>query len=172
MKISLNWLKDYISVSGSPEQFAHKLTMAGLEVEKVHSVGGDTIFELEITPNRPDCLSVLGIAREASAILNKSLKIPKIKKFRFPKGKCSVEVLDKQGCPRYIGTCVEDVQVAATPTWIKERLAGLGMRSINNVVDITNFVLLEMGQPLHAFDYDKLMGGKLIIRRAKEGEKL
>lgn len=172
MKITLNWLKDYVSISGSPEQLAHKLTMVGLEVEKVHPIGGDKVFELEITPNRPDCLNVIGIARETCAILNQSLKIPKIRKFKFPEGKCSVQVVDKQDCPRYIGTCVEDVQIAQTPPWIKERLAALGIRSINNVVDITNFVLIEMGQPLHAFDFDKLIGRKLIIRRAKEGERI
>lgn len=172
MKISLNWLKDYVKISLPPQKLAHRLTMAGLEVEKIEDVGGDTVFELEITPNRPDCLNMIGLAREASAILNVALKKPKTKKVSFPKDKCDISILDKEGCSRYIGTVIQNVKIGESPDWLKKRLQAIGLRPINNVVDITNFCLFETGQPLHAFDYDKLEGGKIIVRRAREGEKI
>jgi len=172
MKISLNWLKDYVTPGISPEKLAYKLTMAGLEVEKISSVEGDTIFELEITPNRPDCLNMLGMARETAAILKKPRKIPKIGKRSWPKHKCDIEIDDKQACPRYIGTLIEGVSIKKVQEKIIKYLTALGMRPVNNVVDITNFCLMETGQPLHAFDYDKLAGGKIIVRRARKGEKI
>ena len=173
MKVSYNWLKDYVSPGISPEKLAERLTMAGLEVEKIHSLaGGDSVFEIEVTPNRPDCLNMWGIAREVSAILNKSRKIPAIKKLTPPKIKCDIEIIDKAGCSRYVGTVIRDVQMAVAPKAIKERIEALGSRSINNVVDITNFILMETGQPLHAFDYDKLEGGEIVVRRARSGEKI
>src|SRR3989338_8238592 len=111
MKISLSWLKDYVVPGITPQKLAHRLTMAGLEVEKVLTADGDTVFELEITPNRPDCLSVLGIAREAAAILNKKRTWPKIKKRTWPKQKCAITIADKHGCGRYIGTVIEGVTI-------------------------------------------------------------
>lgn len=170
MKISLNWLKDYVSINISPEKLAHKLTMAGMEVEKISCVDGDTVFELEITPNRPDCLNMLGIAREISAILNVARKTPKLKILKSSVSPCDVKILDTKGCLRYSATLVRDVRVAETPEWIRKRITALGQRSINNIVDITNFCLLETGQPLHAFDFDKLEGGKIVVRKAQEGE--
>lgn len=177
MKLSLNWIRDYVTIGVSPEKLAHKLTMAGLEVEKITAVDGDVVFELEITPNRPDCLNMLGLAREVSAILNVSSrreptgrKMPKLKPLKSSLPACSIKILDKKGCLRYNGTLIRNVQVGETPGWIKKRITVLGMRSINNVVDITNFCLMETGQPLHAFDYDKLEGGKVFVRRAREGE--
>ncbi|MDP8211933.1 MAG: phenylalanine--tRNA ligase subunit beta [Candidatus Zapsychrus exili] len=172
MKISLNWLKDYIKLDIKKDELSCKLTMAGLEVEAVTSVGADTVFELEITPNRPDCLNMLGMSREVSAILNKPRKTPTISSRKKIKDKCDITIDKDCGCARYIGTLIENVKVGKTPDWIKKRIEALGLRSINNVVDITNFTLMEMGQPLHAFDYDKLIGGKIIVRRAKKGEKI
>ncbi len=172
MKISVKWLKDYISFSIPVEKLAHKLTMAGLEVEKIEAVGDDTVLDLEITPNRPDCLNFQGIARELAAVLDKQLKKPKVKKMLPPKAKCEIEILDKKGCGRYIGTLIESVCVRESPSWLTVRLAALGNRTINNVVDITNFCLFENGQPLHAFDYDKLIGGRIVVRRARAGEKI
>lgn len=170
MKFSLNWLRDYVTIGVSPEKLAHKLTMAGLEVEKITAVDGDVVFELEITPNRPDCLNMLGLAREVSAILDVSRKIPKIKPLKSSLPACGIKILDKKGCPRYSGTLIRNVRVGETPAWIQKRVTALGMRSVNNVVDIANFCLMETGQPLHAFDYDKLEGGRIIVRRAQEGE--
>jgi phenylalanyl-tRNA synthetase beta chain len=172
MKISIKWLKDYVSFQLPAEKLAHKLTMAGLEVEKIEDAGDDVILEMEVTPNRPDCLNFQGIARELSAVLDKPLKLPKVKKLLYPKTRCDIEIADQKDCGRYIGTVLEPVQVKASPDWIGTRLSALGGRLINNVVDITNFCLLETGQPLHAFDYDKLIGGKIVVRRAKAGEKI
>lgn len=173
MKFSLQWLKDYVNVSASPEALAHRLTMAGLEVEKIFDAeGGQKVFELEITPNRPDCLNIVGLAREVSAIYGKTLKLPKLKKFTAPKKKFDVTIADKDLCGRYLGIVIRNVKVGASPQWLKERVEAVGMRSINNIVDITNFCLMELGQPLHAFDLDKLNGQKIVVRRAKNGESM
>lgn len=172
MKISLNWLKDYVIPGISTEKLLERLTMAGLEVEKQEVVGGDIVFEMEITPNRSDCLSFLGIAREVAVVLNKPLKEPKIKKHGFGDKKCSVAINDKKSCHRYIGSIIENVNVRPSPAWLKRKLESVGLRSVNNIVDITNYCMLELGQPLHAFDYDKLIGGKVIVRRAINGEVL
>ena len=172
MKISLNWLNDYIKTTKDADQLAEKLTMAGLEVEAVHTVNGDSIFEIEVTPNRVDCLNVLGIARELSAILNKNKKDPKIRPVKYPVRKCPISIEDFKGCERYVGTVIENIKVEPSPAFIKKRLESIGMRTISNIVDITNFVLMETGQPLHAFDLDKLVGGKIIVRRARKGERI
>ncbi len=172
MKISYNWLKDYVNINISAEKLAHRLTMAGMEVEKVEHVNGDTIFELEITPNRPDCLNMLGIAREVAAVLEKDLALPFIKNIKYPRVKSDIQIVDKKGCSRYIGTLIEGVSVNKAPEKILKRISALGLRPVNDVVDITNFCLLETGQPLHAFDYDKLEGRRIVVRRAKEGEKI
>ncbi len=122
MKISLNWLKDYISFGISPQELAHRLTMAGLEVEKISLSDQDTVFELEITPNRPDCLNILGIAREAGAILNKKWHRPKTTKLSFPREKCDIQILDKKGCPCYIGTVMKNVTISQAQEKIRKYL--------------------------------------------------
>ena len=172
MKLSLNWLKDYVAPKLSTADLVERLTMAGLEVETVESFGADKILDLEITPNRPDCLSILGLAREIAAITGKDLKFPKVPLYKASKGAVSISVEDKKDCGRYIGTLIQDTSVASSPQNMQERLNSLGLRPINNAVDVTNFVLMELGQPLHAFDYDKLAGGKISVRRAKAGEKI
>lgn len=172
MKISCQWLKDYVNFNIPPEKLAHRLTMAGMEVEKIHVVQDDAVLEMEITPNRPDCLNILGISREIAAVLGRTLKLPKYRKAKTPRQKCPVEILDRHGCSRYVGTVICDVRVSASPEGIKKRLETVDVRSINNVVDITNFCLMETGQPMHAFDYDKLIGEKIVVRRARAGEKI
>ncbi len=172
MKISLNWIKEYVEIPKKSEILAHKLTLSGQEVEKIEDVEGDTVFELEVTPNRPDCLNFIGLAREISAILNKTLRQPKIKKVKFSNNKCDILIQDKKDCHRYIGAIIKDVCVKPVSQDIKKKIFSLGLRSVNNIVDITNFCLMETGQPMHAFDYDKLEGGKVIVRRAKKGEKI
>lgn len=173
MKISLNWLKDYVSVLTGAKDLAGQLTMAGLEVESAEKVGtADTVFEIEVTPNRADCLSIIGVAREVAAITGKALKKPRIKKIIYPKKTVSIEIQDKDLCRRYIGTLIQGVRVKPAPAAVRKRLGSLGMRPVNNIVDITNFSLWENGQPLHAFDYDKLEGGRVIVRRAVAGETL
>ena len=172
MKLSLNWLKDYIDPKLSTDALVERLTMAGLEVEAVESIDGDTVLELEITPNRPDCLNILGLAREIGAIIGKTVKTPKSKNHKTASLKNLILIENKKDCSRYIGTLIRDARIADAPHTMKQRLSSLGINAINNAVDITNFVLMETGQPLHAFDYDKLVGGKIVVRRAKNGESI
>jgi len=172
MKLSLNWLKDYIDTGLSTDELIERLTMAGLEVEAVESIGDDTVLELEITPNRPDCLNILGLAREIGAITDKAVKNPTSKNFKISSLKELIHIDNKKDCSRYIGTLIKDVKISDAPQAMKQHLASLGINAINNAVDITNFVLMEIGQPLHAFDFDKLVGGKIVVRRAKDGESI
>ncbi len=134
----------------------------------------DYIFDIAVTANRPDCQSVYGIAREVAAVLGKPIKAPDTT-FSEVKGNYeSIKVTDlaPELCPRYIGHYVKDVKIAPSPMWLRKRLALCGLRSINNVVDITNFILLELGQPMHAFDLRTLEGREIIVRRANDGEKI
>src|SRR3972149_1843200 len=133
----------------------------------------DVVIEIGVTPNRPDCLSVIGIAREVAAILETKVKYPYygvLEKGEDIESLAAVEVLDVDGCPRYSCRLITDVKIAPSPDWLKTRLQASGIRSINNVVDVTNFILLELGQPLHAFDHNLLDGRKIIVRSAKNGE--
>ncbi|HQP10981.1 MAG TPA: phenylalanine--tRNA ligase subunit beta, partial [Candidatus Omnitrophota bacterium] len=149
-----------------------ELTMAGHEVEAILSTKDDDVFEMEITPNRPDCLNMLGVARETAAVLGAPRTFPKIKKRTWPRRGCHIEISDPQACSRYIATLIQDVKIQGSEAGMMKRLTAIGMRPINNVVDVTNFCLMETGQPMHAFDYDKLCGGKIIVRRARQGEKI
>jgi len=138
---------------------------------------GDIVYELEITPNRPDCLSFWGIAREIGALSGKELKKPEIlvpagSEVPAEKTKDLVEIRDLDLCPRYTARIIRNVKVKESPDWLKEKLQSIGLRPINNIVDITNFVLMELGQPLHAFDLEQLAGPKIIVRRAYENEKI
>ncbi len=168
-------MKEFVDIAASPEEVAQRLTMIGLEVEGTEAAGGEpvlemnsaphrTVFEVNVTPNRPDCLSVLGIARELSASFNSSLKIPRHEiPGQLPVSEFSVEILNPDLCNRYTGRVITGVKIADSPDWLKSRLDKCGIRSINNVVDITNYVLLEFGHPLHAFDADLLKGEKIIV---------
>ena len=139
-----------------------------------HELGlDDYIFDISITANRPDCQSIFGIAREVAAVLNKPIKEPDYT-FKTVNGdkKIKINNLAPELCPRYIGHYVKDVKIAPSPAWLKKKLSLCGLRSINNVVDITNFILLELGQPMHAFDLRTLSGETVNIRRANKGEKI
>ncbi|MEW6616598.1 MAG: phenylalanine--tRNA ligase subunit beta [Thermodesulfobacteriota bacterium] len=133
----------------------------------------DYIFEINITPNRPDCLSIIGIAREIAAITGKILKMPKIE---FKEGNrkidkmTSVEIHAPELCPRYSASLITDVTIGLSPFWMRRRLESAGIRPISNVVDVTNYVLMEFGQPLHAFDFDLLSGKRIVVRRANDGD--
>ncbi len=294
MRVSLKWLADYVDVTFPPEELAHKLTMAGLEVENIERVGGDwderlitvgrvvsvdphpnadrlrlaavdyggaepqtvvcgapnvaagqkiafaragaryvgghsgkpavlkptkvrgvesagmvmsekelglsdehegilvlpddapvgaplsqylgdAILNIDLKPNRPDCLAMLGVAREVAALTNGAVREPErtYNESDTPVAtKASVEIADPDLCFRYVAAVIEDVKIGPSPTWMQERLIAGGMRPINSIVDITNYVMLELGQPLHAFDYTRLRGGKIIVRRARPGEKM
>ncbi len=170
MKVSFDWLKELVEVAASPQEVAHRLTMAGLEIEGMETVGDDIVFEVNVTPNRPDCLSILGIAREVAAVFGLALKMPDTGIAGAPPASgVTVEIIDPALCNRYTGRSISGVKVCDSPKWMKDRLEKSGIRSLNNnIVDITNYVLLELGHPLHAFDEDKLFGRK--IRVAKAGE--
>jgi len=134
---------------------------------------GDVVLDLDITPNRPDCLSVLGIAREIAALTGESLRLPQVDYKEAGKSidsLASVEVVNPDLCPRYCAGLVTGIKIGPSPDWLQRRLNSCGMRPINNVVDVTNYVMLEYGQPLHAFDYDKLKGRQIVVRRAGAGE--
>ncbi|MFC1860524.1 phenylalanine--tRNA ligase subunit beta [Chloroflexota bacterium] len=136
---------------------------------------GDVIFDLDITPNRPDCLCVIGIAREVAALTGRSLSLPEVsyEEKSSPVGQqISVEIAAPDLCPRYCASLIDEVKIGESPRWLQQRLLACGMRPISNIVDITNYVMLEYGQPLHAFDYTKIRGKKIIVRRADEGENL
>lgn len=174
MKVTYNWLKDFVAIKLSPQELADKLTMAGIEVTSLEEKAGDFVFEIEITSNRPDWLSVVGIAREVAAITNSKLKTkaPKIKKTKQVKSNFKIEIQDKKDCPLYTAKVIQGVKVGVSPEWLRKRLELIGCRSVNNIVDITNYVLFERGEPLHAFDLDKISPGSIIVRRAKQGEKI
>lgn len=172
MKLSVHWLKDFVPISPPFERIAERLTMAGLEVKKVEGDGKDTVFEIEITSNRPDWLSHLGVAREISAVENLSLKqfSREDKSTRpLPKG-WKIHLKEPRGCPFYTGVYIEGISHAPTPDFMRERLRACGIRSINFFVDVTNYVLLETGQPLHAFDADLISGQEIVIRQARDQE--
>jgi phenylalanyl-tRNA synthetase beta chain len=177
MKVTYNWLKDFVQISLKPRVLADKLTMAGLEVVALQEKQGDFVFEIEITSNRPDWLSVIGIAREVAAITGKKLKPPHSQgcKAARPQGHkpFAIDIEDKKDCPLYIARVIQGVKVGPSPDWLRKRLELIGSRSVNNIVDITNYVLFETGEPLHAFDLDSLSSDKLIrVRRAAAGEKI
>jgi phenylalanyl-tRNA synthetase beta chain len=133
----------------------------------------DTILDISITPNRPDWLCVIGVAREIAALTHQRVKYPRptvTDRGEEIHQKTSVTILDRDLCPRYVARMIEEVKIGPTPHWMSHRLEKVGIRSINNVVDVTNYVMMEYGQPLHAFDFELLEGGRIIVRRAKEGE--
>ena len=133
----------------------------------------DTILDISITPNRPDCLCVIGVAREIAALTHQRVKYPALSlsdKGEEIHQKTSVTILDPDLCPRYVARMIEGVKIGPSPLWMRNRLEKVGIRSINNVVDVTNFVMMEYGQPLHAFDFDLLEEGRIVVRRAQQGE--
>lgn len=173
----LSWLKEYVDITLTPKELGEKLTEVGLGCEKITKTTDDTIFELEITPNRPDCLSIIGVAREIAAIENKKIKYPTFKtKFNLRshlegvKLKPLIIKTSPEINPRFTGIIISGIKVGESPKWLKEKLEKMGQRSINNIVDITNYVMLELGNPIHAFDYDKIAGQTMIVSQAKGGE--
>lgn len=175
MNISYNWLRELTGVALGPKELAERLTMLGLAVEVVHEAGDDFLLEIDLTSNRPDCLSHLGVAREVAAATSGRVLLPEGTPSKI-EGRAesftSVEIRDADLCPRYSGRVVRGVTIKPSPDWLVKRLEAIGQRPINNVADITNYVLHEQGQPLHAFDLAKLTEQRIVVRRAAEGEKL
>ena len=170
MKISYNWLRELSGTELGPRELAEKLTAIGLAVEGVDEAGDDFVLELDVTSNRPDCLSHLGVAREVSVIEGLAPRSP-AGTLTGTAGRAedftSVEVEDAELCPRYAARVVRGVRIAPSPAWMVKRLEAIGQRPINNVTDVTNYVLHELGQPLHAFDSDKLSEQRIVVRRAR-----
>ncbi len=166
MLVSFEWLKELTDILVTPKEVSDTLTMIGLEVEGEESIDGDVVFEVNVTPNRPDCLSIIGIAREISATYKSPLKLPLCDiKQGLPVSDFIVEIKDPDLCNRYTGRVISGVKISDSPSWLKKKLEKCGIRSINNVVDVTNYVLLEFGHPLHAFDADLLHGRKIIVAK-------
>jgi phenylalanyl-tRNA synthetase beta chain len=133
----------------------------------------DPVFEIDLTPNRPDCLSIIGTAREIAAFQKKKLTYPEIglqESFDDISDHTSITIMDPDLCPRYAASLVFDITVGPSPFWLQDRLVSVGLKPINNIVDITNFVMMESGQPLHAFDFDRLAENRIVVRTAGEGE--
>jgi len=186
MKLSSQWIRDFVDLSVDDRRLADDLTNAGIAVEGISGEGSKTVFEVEIGTNRPDAMNHYGVAREAAAIYGLPLKPiqPKpagAKPAAEPKrittqtqaaAAFPVEIKDPQGCARFTARVLRNVRVKPSPKPIIERLALLDQRAINNAADATNYVLWEMGKPTHVFDLDLLEGGKIVVRRARDGEKL
>lgn len=173
MKISYAWLKEFVNLNLPPEELAGCLNQIGLMVESVTPVGEDTVFEIETYANRPDTLGHLGVAREIATLLDLSLKTRNWPLKELPQSTSSmvdINILDPQLCPRYCGLVVKGVRVGPSPDWLKKRLEAVGLRPINNVVDVSNYVCFSLGQPIHTFDLARLKGSKIKIRKARKGE--
>jgi phenylalanyl-tRNA synthetase beta chain len=173
MKISLNWLKDYIELDLSLPALIEKLNMIGLIVEVWEEKGSDVVLDIETYANRPDTLGHLGVARELAAALDLNLKEqnwPLEEIEQKTSDLADVQIWDDDLCPRYSGLVVRGIQVGPSPEWLRKRIEAVGLKSTNNVVDVTNYVLFATAHPIHAFDLAKISGRKIIVRRATDGE--
>jgi len=175
MKVSLNWLNDYIEIGDSVDEIAEILSNLGLPCEGIEHLDGDTVIDVEVTSNRGDCLSLLGIARELAAATGKELKTPDVAPAESGKDVtefAGVEIAEPELCGRYTARIIEGVKIGPSPDWLRKRVEAVGLRTVNNVVDATNYAMMETGQPPHAFDYDKIADGKIIVRKAVAGERI
>jgi phenylalanyl-tRNA synthetase beta chain len=175
MFISYKWLRELTGTKLAPEEIRERLTNVGLAIDAVEARGDDSVIDVEVPSNRGDCLSHIGIARELAVIEKSKVQSPKTKVPQANGKTCdfaAVEILDPDLCPRYAARVVRGVKIGPSPDWLVKKLESIGQRPINNVADITNYVLHEYGQPLHAFDLDKLTDKKIIVRRAAKGESI
>jgi phenylalanyl-tRNA synthetase beta chain len=175
MLISYQWLKELTDTKLSPPELRERLTMVGLAIDAVEEHDHDAVLDVEVPSNRPDCLSHVGIAREVAVIEKGRMRMPageQAKTEGSAASLTSVEIKDSDLCPRYAARIVRGVKIGPSPHWLAKRLETIGQRPINNVADITNYVLHELGQPLHAFDLEKLVGRRIVVRRAVPGERL
>ncbi len=174
MRLSPTWLREFVDLKVNDHQLADDLTLAGVAVESVQQRDGQTIFEMEITTNRPDAMNHYGVARECSAIYDVDLKpiAPILPKARAAAAPFPIEIQEPKGCARYTVRIIRNVKIAPSPEKLLERLRIEDHNGVSNVVDASNYTLMEMGHPTHAFDLDKLEGGKIVVRRAQQGEML
>lgn len=174
MLFSTRWLADYVDLPGVRE-LSRRLTAAGHAVEGIEEKGDDVLLDVEVTTNRPDCMNHLGLAREIAVLTGQPLRLPEIappEAEERVEDAAAVTVEEEIFCPRFVARVVRGVKVGESPAWLRDRLTAIGLRPISNVVDVTNFVLWEMGQPLHAYDLDRVAGRKLLVRLAHRGERL
>lgn len=176
IRILDSWLREYLDMDASPKEFAEKMSLASVGIEKIEEVGNDFIYNIEVTTNRPELMSVVGLAQEASAVLpqaglSATFKKPIIKK-PHTEDKESIEIVNDPKLVNRICAAILEVKQKQTPDYIKKRLEAAGIRTLNNLVDVTNYIMREMGHPAHVFDFDRLTTKKLIIRESKKGEKI
>jgi phenylalanyl-tRNA synthetase beta chain len=174
VRLPLSWLREFVPFEVEPRRLADDLTAAGLAVDGLETLGGESVLELDITTNRVDCMNVYGVAREVAALYGLALRSPDTT--TEPQGAAAGDALDvtieaQDLCGRFCARLL-DVKVGPSPAWLRDRLELVGIRSINNVVDLTNYVMIELGQPSHAFDLARVPGGALVVRWAREGERL
>lgn len=174
MLIPVDWLEEFVEIRDTPEQLAERLTLAGLEVEDVRRSDIGEALAISVTPNRGDCLSVYGVAREIAALTGAALRPPSTDGTATgaPQPDLAVEIADPDLCSRYVARLIRNVSHGFSPEWTQRRLVLAGLRPISAVVDVTNYVMLELGQPLHAFDYEGLEERRIVVRRAREGERI
>jgi phenylalanyl-tRNA synthetase beta chain len=176
MKVGYNWLKEFVDVTASPEEIASRLALAGTNIAGIEHGPHGAVIDAEITSNRPDCLGMLGIARELGAIYRLPVKnlAPKPTESASAKASdaISVKIEAPELCGRFTARVIRGLKIQPSPAWLKNRLEAAGVASISNVVDISNYVMLELGHPLHAFDYDLVRNHSIVVRRAKPGEKI
>jgi phenylalanyl-tRNA synthetase beta chain len=175
MKVVYNWLKEFVDVTASPADLRARLSLAGVAVDSIEETAAGPVLDAEVTANRPDCLGHLGIAREVAAIYRLPLKPlhPKLKECTDKVADATrVEIQAPDLCGRFTARVLRGVKVQPSPDWLRQGLEAIGEKSINNVVDVTNYVMFELGHPLHAFDFDKLHEHRIVVRRANPTEKL
>lgn len=173
MKISLEWIREYVKVDLPLRELLDRMTMIGLVVESVEEKGGDAVLNVETYANRPDTLGHLGIAREIGAMLGLPLEARTWPLVEIPENAqdiVRISILDAALCPRYCGAVVRGLAVGPSPDWLRRRIEAMGLRSINNIVDVSNYVLFATAQPIHAFDLDRIGGAEVVVRRARKGE--
>jgi len=176
MKIVYNWLKDFVEVTATPDELASRLALSGTNIGGIETGTHGAVIDAEVSSNRPDCLGHYGIAREVGAVYKLPLKPVSPKPQENTAGKASdavrVEIQSPELCGRFTARVIRGAKIQPSPQWLKERLEASGVASINNVVDVSNYVMLELGHALHAFDYDKVRDHRIVVRRAKPSEKI
>jgi phenylalanyl-tRNA synthetase beta chain len=175
MIVSWNWLTDYLRLEMPVDVLTERLALTGLNHESTVEVGGDLAIDLEVTSNRSDCLGHIGVAREIGVIFEETLRIPPAQPAATGpavQSRTSITVEAADLCPRFTARVISGVRVGESPWWLRKRLETIGVRPISNIVDVTNYVMFECGQPLHAYDLDRLAENRLVVRRARSGETL
>src|SRR6476660_4241750 len=173
MIVSWNWLTQYVRLAMPVEVLTERLALAGLNHESTSEVGGDLAIDLEVTSNRPDCLGHLGVAREIAVLFDKELRVPDPRPLTSGADvatRTSVAIEAPDLCSRFTARVITGVRIGESPWWLRKRLETLGVRPISNVVDVTNYVMFECGQPLHGYDLGRLAGRRLVVRRSRPGE--